>query len=99
MMRESVLLLLLPFAAAFTVQSPPRRIVSSLDAAKIGLFFGTSTGSTESVAERIQEEFGDLISEPIDVETIQGSVADEFAKYNALIVGTPTWNTGMCNKI
>lgn len=31
---------------------------------------------------------------PFDVETIEGSVKNFFEKYDSLIVGTPTWNTG-----
>lgn len=62
---------------------------------KIGIFFGTSTGSTEEVASLISEQFGaDVASEPIEIDAIQGSVASTFAKYDALVVGTPTWNTG-----
>lgn len=63
---------------------------------KIGVFFGTSTGATESAAYSIVEEFGgeDVTGPPIEIDGIQGKVADEFAKYDALVVGTPTWNTG-----
>lgn len=67
------------------------RTKSSLDA--IGIFFGTSTGSTQEAADLISAEFGDGASEPIDIEEVE-SVANEFAKYDSLIVGTPTWNTG-----
>jgi flavodoxin I len=71
-----------------------RQSIVQLDLAKIGIFFGTSTGSTESVADMIKEELGDDADGPFDVETLEGSVADNFGKYPALIVGTPTWNTG-----
>lgn len=63
-------------------------------AAKVGIFFGTSTGSTQSVADMIKKELGDDADGPFDIETLEGSVADNFGKYPALIVGTPTWNTG-----
>jgi flavodoxin len=62
--------------------------------AKVGIFFGTSTGNTETVADYIAAEFGDDAEGPIEIDGIVGSVADEFKKYDALIVGTPTWNTG-----
>jgi hypothetical protein len=79
--------------SGFTVQPPSRTAFrTQLDA--IGIFFGTSTGNTESVADLISSEFGDDASEPIDIDAVQGKLADEFAKYDALIVGTPTWNTG-----
>eukprot|EP01083_Nonionella_stella_P087609 243800_1 len=60
----------------------------------IGIFFGTSTGSTEEAAHLISAEFGDAASEPIEIDEVQGSLAAEFAKFDSLVVGTPTWNTG-----
>jgi len=68
--------------------------LSQLDAAKVGIFFGTSTGSTGTVADMIKEEIGDDADGPFDIETLEGSVQENFGKYSALIVGTPTWNTG-----
>lgn len=91
----------------FTIIQPPSPLRSSSSLtrsassssfalfAKIGVFFGTSTGSTEEAAERIVEEFGsDIAAGPFEIDAIAGSVAQEFAKHDALIVGTPTWNTG-----
>ena len=73
----------------------PRPVKTSLWASpQIGIFFGTSTGSTQEAADLISAEFGDVASEPIEIDEVQGSVADEFAKFDALVVGTPTWNTG-----
>mmetsp|Transcript_32326 Transcript_32326/g.61862 ORF Transcript_32326/g.61862 Transcript_32326/m.61862 type:complete len:114 (-) Transcript_32326:113-454(-) len=60
----------------------------------IGVFFGTSTGNTEEAAYFISAEFGDIASEPIEIDAVQGSVAAEFGKFDSLVVGTPTWNTG-----
>ena len=74
---------------------PTSSAVSALFDTKVGIFFGTSTGSTEEVAYLISEEFGpDIASEPIEIDGVADSVASEFAKYDALVVGTPTWNTG-----
>ncbi len=60
--------------------------------AKIGLFFGTTTGKTESVAEMIQKEFGGesvvKLHNIIDVE------ASDFEDYQYVIIGCPTWNVG-----
>jgi len=42
----------------------------------------------------ISAEFGDVASEPIEIDEVQGSVAEQFSKFDALVVGTPTWNTG-----
>jgi hypothetical protein len=65
--------------------------------AKIGVIFGTSTGSTETVASLIAEEFGSDAEGPLDIDDLaesSDSLKGAFDKYDALIVGTPTWNTG-----
>jgi flavodoxin I len=58
---------------------------------KIGIFYGSSTGQTELVAEKLQqllgEENADLIN--VDVATIK-----DLEKYPYLIFGTPTWGIG-----
>ena len=65
-----------------------------LQGGKVGIFFGTSTGATETVADLIRTEFGDDAEGPFDIEEIQGNVAEKFGSFDALVVGTPTWNTG-----
>ena len=57
------------------------------------IVFGTSTGSTETIADYIKANLPE-VDGPFDVEVIEGSVKDFFEKYDSLIVGTPTWNTG-----
>ena len=56
--------------------------------AKVGIFFGTSTGHTEEAAELIAATFpkGDAVG-PIDIDDVKEELAEEFAKYDALIVG------------
>lgn len=70
---------------------------SQLCMASVGIFFGTSTGNTEEVADllakRMQEE-GIEVAGPTNISSVQGKVYKEFQKYNSLILGTPTWNTG-----
>ena len=59
---------------------------------KIGLFYGTTTGKTESAAEMIQAELGGT-----DVVTLH-EIADvensDFAQYECIIIGCPTWDIG-----
>jgi len=102
-MLHSILTVLLASSVSVAFSPSPnigRRTSSTsspivLSGSKVGIFFGTSTGSTQEVADLISEEFGsDVASEPIEVDGIQGGVEKEFAKYDALCVGTPTWNTG-----
>jgi flavodoxin I len=72
--------------------SDPRSV--SLDMAAVGIFFGTSTGSTEACARQIYKAFGsELAAEPVDVETVDNLVK-AFGSHDSLVVGTPTWNTG-----
>jgi hypothetical protein len=59
----------------------------SLDMAGVGIFYGTSTGSTEDVADRIKDAFGDDADGPFDVDALEGSVTDNFEKYDAIICG------------
>jgi flavodoxin I len=59
--------------------------------AKIGLFYGSTTGSTLKVAELIQEAF-----EPDSVEIVDVGKAspEDLNKYDVLILGTSTWHWG-----
>jgi flavodoxin I len=59
--------------------------------AKIGLFYGTQTGNTQTAAETIQKEFGGSNVELYDVANAD---PDDFAAYECLIIGCPTWNIG-----
>lgn len=58
---------------------------------KIGLFYGTQTGKTESVAELIRDEFGGDI---VTLNDISQAETDDFQEYQYLIIGCPTWNVG-----
>mmetsp|Transcript_7106 Transcript_7106/g.10405 ORF Transcript_7106/g.10405 Transcript_7106/m.10405 type:complete len:331 (-) Transcript_7106:204-1196(-) len=76
-------------------QSPQlNRISVVLFAGKVGIFFGSSTGATEGIADMIAAEFAGDAEGPFEIDDIQGSVAKKFGEYDALVVGTPTWNTG-----
>ncbi|MBR8836558.1 MAG: flavodoxin FldA [Stigonema ocellatum SAG 48.90 = DSM 106950] len=59
---------------------------------QIGLFFGTTTGKTESVAEIIQKEFGG--ENVVTLYNIADVKYSDFDNYQYLIVGCPTWNIG-----
>jgi len=60
-------------------------------AKKIGLFYGTQTGKTETSAEEIQAAFGgDLVT----LNDISNASASDFDDYDCIIIGCPTWNIG-----
>jgi flavodoxin I len=60
--------------------------------AKVGLFFGTQTGNTQTIAELIQKELGG--SSVVELFDVSGIDASDFAEFSCIIVGCPTWNIG-----
>ncbi|WP_333440943.1 flavodoxin domain-containing protein [Microcoleus sp. herbarium2] len=57
----------------------------------MGLFYGTTTGKTESVAERIRDKFGGHI---ITLHEIGSVKNDNFAEYQCLTIACPTRKIG-----
>ena len=56
---------------------------------KIGIFFGTETGTTRLIAKKIHKVLGDeLAAKPVNVNR---TTAAEFLQYNALILGVPSY--------
>ena len=63
--------------------------------AKIGLFFGSNTGNTEAVAFQMKEAYGQIDGgNELEVHNIGASSKEDILKYDYLIFGIPTWNTG-----
>lgn len=59
---------------------------------KIGIFFGTDTGSTRLVAKKIYSLLGpDVADKP---KNINRTRVDELLEYDALILGTPSYGVG-----
>ncbi|OQK15629.1 flavodoxin [Methyloprofundus sedimenti] len=59
---------------------------------KIGIFFGTDTGSTRLVAKKIYSLLGsELADKP---KNVNRTSAEELAQYDALILGTPSYGIG-----
>ena len=59
--------------------------------AKIGLFYGSTTGNTLKVAELIQKAFGPGQVQLVDVRRAS---PEDLKKYDVLILGTSTWHWG-----
>lgn len=59
--------------------------------AKIGIFYGSSTGNTEAVAEKLQKI---LTPQEADIYNVDSATAEELNKYPYLIFGTSTWGIG-----
>lgn len=58
---------------------------------KIGIFYGSSTGNTEFVAQKIQKELGIKNADIMDVSGIEPI---KIIKYKNIIFGTSTWGLG-----
>jgi len=59
---------------------------------KIGIFFGTETGTTRLIVKKLQKKLGDEIAaKPINVNRIE---PEEMLQYDALILGTPSYGEG-----
>src|SRR5512145_914219 len=59
---------------------------------KIGIFFGTETGTTRLIAKKLQKMLGDEIaSKPLNLNRI---TPEEMLQYDALILGTPSYGEG-----
>ena len=52
---------------------------------KVGIYYGTTTGTTEDIANRISTYFDD-----VDVIEVSQGI-DNFLDYDLLILGSPTW--------
>jgi flavodoxin I len=61
--------------------------------AKIGLFYGSTSGTTEELAEKIQEAIGDDICDVYSMEEDFDEV-DDLLQYDYLILGCSTWGAG-----
>jgi flavodoxin I len=58
--------------------------------AKIGIFYGSSTGNTEKIAELVSELFGD---DAVAIN-VEDASAEDLEKYPNLIFGVSTWDIG-----
>ncbi|MBF9002976.1 flavodoxin [Vibrio sp. NFV-1] len=60
--------------------------------AKVGIFFGTDTGSTRKIAKQIQKLLGpDIADKP---KNINRTTVEDLNAYDCLILGTPTLGEG-----
>lgn len=57
----------------------------------IGLIFGSETGNTEEIADKIKTEWGD---DQIEIHNIFNMELSIFEQYEILILGIPSWYDG-----
>lgn len=58
---------------------------------KIGIFFGTDTGTTRLMAKKMAKQLGDIAAKPLNINRIS---VEEFMQYDAMILGTPSYGEG-----
>ncbi len=58
---------------------------------EIGIFYGSTTGNTETSAQRIQQEFGEDKAQLFDVS---GAKACDMEQFTNLVFGASTWGIG-----
>lgn len=59
---------------------------------KIGLFYASTTGATQEIAERIQASY--FKPGRVDLYPFEDAGPEDLAAYDALIMGTSTWGNG-----
>lgn len=57
---------------------------------KIGIFYGSTTGNTESAAKKIK----DILGVDADIANVSSSSIEDMTKYDNLILGSSTWGLG-----
>jgi len=55
---------------------------------KIGIYFGTDTGTTRLIAKKMAKKMGDVADKPLNVNRTE---VEAFLSHDALILGTPTY--------
>ena len=58
---------------------------------KIGIFYGSTTGATLSVAEEIAKQLG---VSPADVHDVASAAPSSVGDYDVLVIGASTWGAG-----
>ena len=58
---------------------------------KYGIFYGSATGTTAKIADKIAKEIG---VESCDIKDVKDSLPDEIGNYETVILGTSTWGDG-----
>ena len=65
--------------------------ITNLESMAVGIYFATTTGKTEDIAERLHDILPSAES-PKDLADV--SDVNEFTSLDGIICGIPTWNTG-----
>lgn len=77
------------------VPTAPAAIAPALGSGRVGLFYGSTTGTTEYIADQIAEAWSAAGLSPIIAQNIGRLAApSDLLAYDLLLLGVPTWNIG-----
>ena len=62
--------------------------------AKIGMFYGSTTGNTETAADLIKQEFDKLDSNVVEVFNVADGPINKMVDFDYLILGGSSWGDG-----
>ena len=62
--------------------------------AKAGLIFGSNTGVTEKIAQKIADAVNAVVPGAVEVHDLSSVGIEKLNDYDKLIIGCPTWNIG-----
>ncbi len=58
---------------------------------KVGIFYGSSTGNTETAANQIQQELG---ADNAEIKEVKSANASDLESFSNIILGSSTWGIG-----
>ena len=64
----------------------------------IGLFYGTTNGTTAEIASRIKAQFEQQFHQPVELLNIAEYYLEELVDFELIILGIPTWNYGQLQR-
>jgi len=62
--------------------------------AKIGMFYGSTTGNTETAADLIKKEFDKIDADILEVFNVAGDRVSKMMDFDYLILGSSSWGDG-----
>ena len=61
---------------------------------KVGLVYGTNTGNTANIAEKVADAVNALAPDSVELHDISSVGVEKLGDFDLLLVGCPTWNVG-----
>ena len=82
----------------FSIALHASRITRHYTMNPIGLFYGSTNGTTAQIANRIQHEFESVHHQRVELFDVAEFYLEEMLEFDRLIFGIPTWNHGQLQR-